>query len=108
MLNNWFSLDVIGRVAFGHDFQQGQSPEALSIMEGWRNQANLGMVWDGFVSLLTLRQFPWIGQLPLPAIKAQADIKNTIKPLARKLIDRGVSDIESGRDLLSILRKFTP
>jgi cytochrome P450 len=96
-------LDVIGRVAFGHDFQQGQTPEAVSIMEGWRKQANLGMVWEGFVSLLTLRQFPLIGKLPLPAIKAQADIKNTIKPLARKLIDRGVNDIENGRDLLSIL-----
>ncbi|KAG8774992.1 hypothetical protein FRC16_004951 [Serendipita sp. 398] len=37
------TLDVIGRVAFNHDFQQGQSPEAVSIMEGWRKQANLGM-----------------------------------------------------------------
>ncbi|CAG7846424.1 SubName: Full=Related to Cytochrome P450 {ECO:0000313/EMBL:CCA66956.1} [Serendipita indica DSM 11827] len=96
------TLDVIGRVAFAHDFQQGQSPEARSIMEGWRKQANLGMVWEGFLALLAL-QFPWIGQLPLPSIKAQSNIKNTIKPFANKLIQRGVSDIDNGRDLLSIL-----
>jgi hypothetical protein len=73
-------------------------------MEGWRKQANLGMVWEGFLALLTLRQFPFIGQLPIPALKAQSNIKNTIKPLANKLIQRGVSDVEHGRDLLSILR----
>jgi cytochrome P450 len=103
MLTLWFSLDVIGRVAFAHDFQQGQSPEARSIMDGWRKQANLGMVSEGFVSLLTLRQFPFIGQLPLPSIKAQSSIRETIKPLANKLIQRGVSDLEHGRDILSIL-----
>ncbi|KAG8814374.1 hypothetical protein FRC19_001799 [Serendipita sp. 401] len=97
------TLDVIGRVAFNHDFQQGQSPEAVSIMEGWRKQANLGMVWEGFIALLALRQFPWIGRLPLPSIEAQSNIRNTIKPLASKLIQRGVSDLEHGRDLLSIL-----
>ena len=77
-------------------------------MEGWRKQANLGMVWEGFLALLTLRQFPFIGQLPIPAIKAQSNIKNTIKPLAHKLIERGVSDLEHGRDLLSILRESHP
>lgn len=96
-------MDVIGRVAFAHDFQQGQSPEARSIMDGWRKQANLGMVWEGFVALLMLRQFPFIGQLPLPSIKAQSSIRETIKPLANKLIQRGVSDLENGRDILSIL-----
>lgn len=73
-------------------------------MEGWRKQANLGMIWEGFIALLMLRQFPWIGQLPIPAIKAQSDIKNTIKPLATKLIERGSNDLERGRDILSILR----
>jgi hypothetical protein len=73
-------------------------------MEGWRKQANLGMVWEGFLALLTLRQFPFIGQMPIPALKAQSNIKNTIKPLANKLVQRGVSDVEQGRDLLSILR----
>lgn len=97
------SLDVIGRVAFAHDFQAGQSPEARSVMDGWRDQANLGMTFDGFLALLLLRQFPAIGRLPLPSIKAQSNIKNIIKPLANKLIERGVSDIDQGRDLLSIL-----
>jgi hypothetical protein len=73
-------------------------------MEGWRKQANLGMVWEGFLALLTLRQFPFIGQMPIPALKAQSNIKNTIKPLANKLVQRGVSDVEHGRDILSILR----
>jgi len=95
---------VIGRVAFAHDFEQGQGPEGVLIMDAWRKQANLGMEFGGFIALLVLRQFPFIGKLPLPAIEAQSAIKNTIKPLARCLIERGVDDLE-GRDLLSILCK---
>jgi hypothetical protein len=96
---------VIGRVAFAHDFEQGQGPEGILIMDAWRKQANLGMEFGGFLALLVLRQFPFIGKLPLPSIEAQSAIKNTIKPLARCLIERGVEDLERGRDLLSILCK---
>jgi hypothetical protein len=99
---------VIGRVAFAHDFEQGQGPEGILIMDAWRKQANLGMEFGGFVALLILRQFPFIGKLPLPSIEAQSAIKNTIKPLARRLTERGVDDMERGRDLLSILRKSCP
>jgi hypothetical protein len=90
-------------VAFGHDFEQGQGPEGILIMDAWRKQANLGMEWGGFLALLMLRQFPFIGKLPLPAIEAQSAIKNTIKPLARRLVEQGVEDLQRGRDLLSIL-----
>lgn len=99
---------MIGRVAFAHDFEQGQGPEGVLIMDAWRKQANLGMEFGGFLALLMLRQFPFIGKLPLPAIEAQSAIKNTIKPLARRLIDRGVNDLERGRDLLSILCESWP
>lgn len=96
---------MIGRVAFGHDFEQGQGPEGIHIMDAWRKQVNLGLEFNGFLALLMLRQFPWIGRLPLPAIEAQSAIKNCVKPLARRLIERGVNDLERGRDLLSILCK---
>lgn len=59
----------------------------------------------GFVAFLTLRQFPFLAKLPLPAIKAQENTKLTIQPLARKLIDRGVADLERGTDILSVLRE---
>ncbi|KAG8815297.1 hypothetical protein FRC17_000750, partial [Serendipita sp. 399] len=99
------TLDVIGRVAFAHNFQQGQSPEAIRIMDGWRKQTNQGMVWNGFLASLALRQFPWIRRLPLPAADDQNNIKNIIKPLVSRLFQRDISDLEHRRDLLSILRR---
>ncbi|KAG8901262.1 hypothetical protein FRB99_005452 [Tulasnella sp. 403] len=36
------TLDIIGRVGFGHDFHLGASPEAQRILKGWKNQATQG------------------------------------------------------------------
>lgn len=44
-LQHWTAkatLDIIGRVGFGHDFALGTSPEGARILKAWKDQANMG------------------------------------------------------------------
>ena len=43
------TLDVIGRVAFGHDFECGESEDAKAIQRSWKQQVNAGLRKIGFI-----------------------------------------------------------
>ncbi|KAG8985961.1 hypothetical protein FRB90_004340 [Tulasnella sp. 427] len=80
------TLDIIGRVGFGHDFQLGQSPEALRILEGWKNQATMGFDKSAMLGMALLRLFPALSSAPVAALKAQEEIRETIKSIARGIV----------------------
>lgn len=44
VLNISLSLDIIGRIAFGHDFGSGESSEAKAISDSWHQDVILG-IW---------------------------------------------------------------
>lgn len=106
------TLQIIGRVGFGHDFQCGNSPEADAIQASWKQLVNMGLEMPGFVAPLVLRAAPFITQLPVEAIQAQGEIKTIIKKLAldivnnRKKVDEASDNSKGGRDLLSILLRM--
>ncbi|KAG8861654.1 hypothetical protein FRC20_011448 [Serendipita sp. 405] len=98
------TLDVIGRVAFGHDFNTiGNSAEGIKITTGWKEQNEMGQEQAGFTALLVLRLFPWITSLPLEAIQAQGAVANRIRELAKGIVSNGEIDEKGGKDLMSIL-----
>ncbi|KAG8987613.1 hypothetical protein FRB90_003252, partial [Tulasnella sp. 427] len=105
------TLDIIGNVGFGHDFQCGRSEEAKSIQRSWRELVLMGMEFPGFVAPLVVRAFPFITDLPVKAIQAQGEIKSIIKDLARQIVDqrksmRNDEGMKNGKDLMSTLLKL--
>ncbi|KAF8601601.1 cytochrome P450 [Ceratobasidium sp. AG-I] len=101
-ITNWTcraTLDVIGRVAFDHDFECGESEDAKAIQRSWRQQVNAGLQKIGFIAsahksnlqqgLLTLRAFPFIADLPFKSIQAQGEVKMIVKNVAQSIIERG-------------------
>ncbi|KIM28766.1 hypothetical protein M408DRAFT_329219 [Serendipita vermifera MAFF 305830] len=99
------TLDVIGRVGFGHDFNavSGEASEGMKITQTWREQNELGQEPAGFTALLVLRLFPWITSLPLEAIKAQGAVAERIREIAKDILAQGQVDEKGGKDLMSIL-----
>lgn len=90
VLNISLSLDIIGRVAFGHDFGSGESSEAKAMSDSWHQDAVLGMCYylcandmvlitptflgrtfAGFLAPILIGAFPWINNLPIPALQAE-------------------------------------
>ncbi len=59
------TLEVVGRVGFNHDFGLGESKEAKLIIQGWHEQASVGLQPSGFAALVVLRIFPYISPLPV-------------------------------------------
>jgi len=103
------TLDVIGRVAFGHDFNAtNNAPEGLKITHTWKEQNEMGQEQAGFTAMLVLRLFPWITSLPLEAIQAQGAVAQRIREIAKGLVSAGQVDEKGGKDLMSILRKLIP
>ncbi|KAG9004390.1 hypothetical protein FRB94_002408 [Tulasnella sp. JGI-2019a] len=88
------TLDIIGRVGFGHDFQLGSSPEAARILAGWRNQANMGFSRMAMVGMAFLRLFPSLSSAPVEALKAQERTRDTIKDIARSLANEARENME--------------
>ncbi|EIN08194.1 cytochrome P450 [Punctularia strigosozonata HHB-11173 SS5] len=102
------TLDVIGRVAFGHDFQpQSAAPsgDASRIMSSWHKIVAISATNASFLAPLVLRMFPWITQLPLPALKAQGEANVIVRQIAKKLIANANTD-DDRRDILSRLLKM--
>ncbi|KXN89010.1 Putative cytochrome P450 CYP13A7 [Leucoagaricus sp. SymC.cos] len=98
------TLDVIGKVALGFDFQFGRTPEAKAIVKSWRDQVRFGMHHSAFYATVLLRTMPWLTSLPVTFMKTQGyDIKATVSRLARKLLDTAPGSLEWNRDLFSIL-----
>ncbi|KAG8952769.1 hypothetical protein FRC04_003692 [Tulasnella sp. 424] len=105
------TLDIIGNVGFGYDFQCGRSEEAKAIQRSWRDLVLMGMGWMGFAAPLVIRAFPFIADLPIKPIQAQGEIKTIIKGLARQLVEQRRSmqsdaGMKSGKDLMSTLLKL--
>ncbi|CDO70546.1 hypothetical protein BN946_scf184579.g2 [Trametes cinnabarina] len=100
------TLDIIGRVAFGHDFKSGQSTEAKQIHTSWEGHINTGLQFGGFVAMLVMRALPFVTllltKLPLEAIRAGGRIREITTKLSMRLIEAGNVN-EKGRDILSIL-----
>ncbi|TFY67129.1 hypothetical protein EVJ58_g1823 [Rhodofomes roseus] len=96
------TLDIIGRVAFGHDFKSGQSTEARQIRASWEGHVNSGLTFGAFIAMLVIRACPSVFLLPLPAIKAGGRIREIVTKLSMRLVERGAFS-ERGRDILSIL-----
>ena len=101
------TMDVIGRVAFGHDFNAiGDSPDAVEIARRWRAQNEMACEHSAFIAMLVLRLFPSIISLPLPALKAQVAVSDTIRNLAKDIVANSQVDNKGrGKDLMSLLLK---
>ncbi|KAG8987614.1 hypothetical protein FRB90_003253 [Tulasnella sp. 427] len=78
------TLDIIGSVGFGHDFQCGTSEEAKAIARSWKELISVGLQFPGFVAPLVIRAFPFITDLPVEAIQAQGEIKTIINSIRVK------------------------
>ncbi|KAG9009837.1 hypothetical protein FRB94_013549 [Tulasnella sp. JGI-2019a] len=103
------TLQVIGSVGFGHDFQLGETEDAKAIAESFREIVNTGMTFSGFIAPLIIRTFPFITELPVKEIQAQGDVKLIVKRLARGIVEekRKRKDVEDkGKDLLSTLLRM--
>ncbi|TDL23918.1 cytochrome P450 [Rickenella mellea] len=96
------TLDIIGRVGFGHDFNFGKSPEAQEMAASWNQVINSGLTFRAFISRFILRAFPSITSLPLKVLRAQGEYKEVIGKLAKNIIQDGLHQ-EKRKNLLSIL-----
>jgi cytochrome P450 len=101
------TMDVIGRVAFGHDFNAvGDAPDATKITKLWRAQNEMRWEHSAFIAMLVLRLFPSITSLPLPPFQAQVAVADAIRKLAKDIVANGQVDNKgNGKDLLSRLLK---
>ena len=99
-------LDIIGRVAFGHDFKAGTSTEAREIRAAWEGHVNTGLGFDGFVAMLVLRAVPFatalLTKLPVEGVRAGGRIREITTKLSMRLLESGNVN-EKGRDIMSIL-----
>ena len=103
-LNFRSSLDIIGRVGFGYDFECGEAPEAKQINEVWDNLVEGSMKPEAITAIIMIRLFPWIVKLPLPALENHGAIRSIVGKSALSIIkDREASGEKGGNDLLSIL-----
>ncbi|KDQ08460.1 hypothetical protein BOTBODRAFT_37899 [Botryobasidium botryosum FD-172 SS1] len=102
---NRATLDIIGRVAFGHDFGCGETVEAKRITNSMAEMVALGMTRMGKIAPIILRNFPILASLPLPSIQSQGEIKLTVRAIAEHLFAKTSNNSESieGKDLLSTL-----
>ncbi|KJA16707.1 hypothetical protein HYPSUDRAFT_47076 [Hypholoma sublateritium FD-334 SS-4] len=104
------TLDIIGKVGFNHDFEQGKSQDAKDIQKAWTDQVNAGMTTAAFYAQIFLRTFPFILSIPVEAIQKQGDIKNVINRLANKFISEKGELVENektekAKNLLAIMMK---
>ena len=101
------TLDIIGRVAFGHDFNAvGEAPDAIKIINTIRTHSDMSCEHAAFTAMLVLRLFPWIASLPIKAIQVQGAVADTIRKLAKDIVANSQVDNKgSGNDLMSLLLK---
>lgn len=104
------TLDVIGVVGFGYDFQCGDNPAARTISQTWSAQSMLMTQFPAFVGMKLLQAFPILNKVPFEALKAQERMRDMIKDLARNVYweQKGSRSGEEkqGRDLLSRLMRM--
>ncbi|TDL26294.1 cytochrome P450 [Rickenella mellea] len=99
---SYCTLDIIGRVAFGHDFKFGESVESREIITSLNHLSNVGSTFSGFLGVVVTRAFPLIVSLSLKYTQVQGRIKAITGMLAQRLIEDG-SQARKGKDILSVL-----
>lgn len=99
------TLDVIGRIAFGHDFGAGESSDAKAISEAWHKDVVLGRTFAGFLAPILIGSFPWINNLPIPALQEDGVTKQIALKLATRILAENRENLKvgGGKDILSIL-----
>jgi hypothetical protein len=115
------TLDIIGRVGFGHDFRAtvplpadrgpDGSPlpttDAGAIRAAWDHLVDAGLLFSSFLAPIVVRAFPPITKAPLPLMRAQGATKMLVKRLAGRLMERDRELVKGGggkaRDILSAL-----
>ncbi|KAF5367489.1 hypothetical protein D9758_003729 [Tetrapyrgos nigripes] len=98
------TLDMVGRIAFGHDFGAGESTEAKDIATSWHQDVMLGRSFGGFLAPILINFFPWIPKLPVKALQTDGVAKQIAKRLAGRLLaENQVGTHTQGRDILSLL-----
>lgn len=101
-----YSLDIIGRVAFGHDFGSGESVEAKAIAAAWNKDVQFGLTTTGALAPIIIQSFPWITSLPIPDLLKEGVTKSIAKDLASKILAKGQIN-EKDKDILSLLVRGT-
>ncbi|TDL23929.1 cytochrome P450 [Rickenella mellea] len=101
---SYCTLDIIGRVGFGHDFKYGQSVEAKEISDSWSEIVTTGLTIGACLAPIILRAFPFITSIPVSFMQAQGQVKIVIDKLARRFME-DESQIEKGKNILSILKR---
>ncbi|SJL01235.1 uncharacterized protein ARMOST_04553 [Armillaria ostoyae] len=97
------TLDIIGRVAFGHDFRSGESQEAIDIAASWHKDVLFGRTMPGFLMPIMMSAFPWISKFPV--FKTDGVAKQAALRLAGEFLRQNQTHLENGegKDILSIL-----
>ncbi|KAF9019110.1 cytochrome P450 [Hymenopellis radicata] len=103
------TLDIIGRVAFGHDFSGGQSEDANNISESWHNDVLLAHTMTGFCAPLFISKFPWIQKLPIAALQNEGVAKQVAMRIGSQMLRDNAMGVGAtmatgeGKDILTIL-----
>ncbi|KAK0480510.1 cytochrome P450 [Armillaria luteobubalina] len=98
------TLDIIGRVAFGHDFGGGTSEDAQNISKSWHHDVLLAHTFAGFFVPILLVKFPWIQKLPIAALQTDGVAKQVAHRIGSQILtDSGEESSQAGKDILSIL-----
>ncbi|KAJ3991976.1 cytochrome P450 [Lentinula boryana] len=95
------TLDIIGRVAFGHDFGGGESNEAKEIASAWHEDVLMAHTFGGFLAPRLINIFPWITSLPIPILPGESVSKRIVNRLAGKLLQE--NHLTDNADILSLL-----
>ncbi|KAK0184560.1 cytochrome P450 [Armillaria mellea] len=83
------TLNIVGRVAFLHDFKAGNSKEAQDILNARKKGVSAVVKYVGFLTLMLLRRFQFLNYLPIAVIQGQGLAKRTIHAgIAKDLIQR--------------------
>ncbi|KAF9066298.1 cytochrome P450 [Rhodocollybia butyracea] len=96
------TLDIIGRVGFGHEFE---STETRAISSAWHQDVVLAQTFAGFMAPIMMTIFPFITRLPIPAFQDNV-VRKFVHQLAGKILSDNSKDADvlGGNDMLSILR----
>jgi cytochrome P450 len=87
------TLDIIGRVGFGHDFKSqvtfsGQGTDDEVIRRDWKSHVEMGTTFLAFVAPILFRAMPFIAKLPIAQMQTQGAIKVMVQKIAKRLMDR--------------------
>lgn len=100
-----YSLDIVGRVAFGYDFGSGESSEAKAISDAWHKDVLMGRTFAGFCAPVVIGAFPAINHLPIPMLQEDGVTKVIALKLANRMLAEHRSNAlgDDGKDILSVL-----